>query len=297
MGLLSVQKITVALLILFYSACYTGYGQDFYYVNGKVLLDNNNFNGVTVTLAGNGTTKKLPVSMAGMFYAGLEWNKTYYFIFKKQGYVSKIIKFITVIPDGQSRRIEPFSLNVRLFRTFEGVDSVFFRKPVAKIYFDTEIGDFTDDRDYSLKVLYAIRKMREKGDGASGVISKNIKIPVKTNQSKTEVLAVTSKKTEVTGKKKVQSEENTGIPPLKKYYENGRTVEEFDLDRKHVTRVIIKKDGVFRVYMRVEHNWGGVFYFIDETPLGYFSITENLFKNRTGLDPCSMHHYAGMKKK
>jgi hypothetical protein len=270
-------------------------------VNGKVLIDNNDFSGITVTLSNDNSSKELPVSMAGMFYAGLDWNRKYNFTFRKKGYVTKIIEFSTFIPEGQSKRIEPYVLNVRLFRTFKGVDTVFFRKPVAKIYFDEKLNDFVDDRDYSLKVVYAIKQMRKRG---TQPVSKNNTVTKADVPDKADVDIVQKIEHADTTKDIKKSGEGTaflehhssGIPPLKKFYDKERTVEEFDLDRKHVTRVVIKKENYYKVYLRVEHSWGGIYYFIDESPLGYFSITESLFENCTGLDPRKMHHLTDLKK-
>ncbi len=47
--------------------------------------------------------------------------------------------------------------------------------------------------------------------------------------------------------------------------------------------MIIKENQKLCVYYRVKHNWGGVYYFIDESPLGIFSVTVDLFERKTNI--------------
>ncbi len=284
-------------LLLLFSVLLPGifcYGQEVYFVNGKVLIEANEFNNVTVTLTDNTTFKNLSVTPSCSFSAKLQWNNKYYFKFQKPGYVTKIIEFSTHIPNDYSHRIEPYLLNVRLFPLFRGVDTVFFKKPVAKVYFDNNINDFTDDRDYALQVIYAIEQMRKRAKDGFSTKKDNRNIYTLNNIKKTdnEKIIVSNslplkdskdphanKLIDVEIKQKVYGK--CLLPPLKKNYVKKKTVEEFSFEDKHITRVIIRNGNEYNVYFRVKHNWGGVYHFIDESPLGVFSITENLFERRT----------------
>jgi len=291
------RKITTGLLVLFFMIRANCFSQDYYLVNGKVLIKDNKFDGITVVLSSGNEKQKLQVTSYGGFSAALHWNKKYYFTFRKPGYVSKIIEFSTFLPGNHSHRIEPYALNVRLFPMIEGVDTVFFKKPVAKIYFDKELNDFTDDRDYALQIVYEVDKMISEAKKKQAVKPGNDQ-----EQKKAKEINV-SKENDAVAQETDDTPQNTErhpeelrsenekhasslsnlLPPLKERYSKEKTVEEFDLNDMHLTRVIIKDGDSYKVYIRVKHDWGGVFYFIDESPLGFFSVTESVFERETNI--------------
>ncbi len=263
-------------------------GQDVYFVNGKVFTDDDRAGNVTVSLVDNSSAISLPVTTTNSFSAKLKWNSKYHFKFMKPGYVTKIIEFSTFIPDGHTHRIEPYSLNVKLFPVFDGVDKVFFKKPVAKVYFDEQINDFTDDRDYALQVVYAIEQMKKRTVDKPSVKKQTASIKVKgskyiyTDKNKPLTTGNSSDSLNVLEvKEKVY--DKCLLPPVKKEYTDEKTVEEFSFVDKHITRVIIKEQNKYCIFFRVKHNWGGVYYFIDESPLGIFSVTESLFERKTNV--------------
>ncbi len=284
-------RTQIILLIFFMPVFLSGmycYGQDVYFVNGKVFADDDKTNDITISLIENSVTTYLPVTSTSSFSAKLKWNSKYHFKFMKSGYVTKIIEFSTFIPNGHTHRIEPYSLNVKLFPVFDGVDKVFFKKPVAKVYFDKKINDFTDDRDYALQVVYAIEQMKKHTDVKSttpkysaSIKSESTEIKKKNNDVSVSNSADTLKLLEVEVKEKVNNK--CLLPPVKKEYKEEKTVEEFNFVDKHITRVIIKEHNKYCVFFRVKHNWGGVYYFIDESPLGVFSVTESLFERKTNI--------------
>lgn len=63
---------------------------------------------------------------------------------------------------------------------------------------------------------------------------------------------------------------------LRAKYPNGVTEEEFTDNGKTVLRRVVIKDDFAGVYTKVTHNWGGVYCFMDNTP-----ITEVTFENET----------------
>ena len=127
-----------------------------YSVSGDVMDNASSLADVNVVLSEMGKRETISVSGAGKFYKTLEWDKTYYFKFSKEGYVSKVIQFVTTVPTHvRKEQVEPYHLQVRLFKMFDGVDTVFFNKPVAIIKYDESINDFAADRDYSLNVKYS----------------------------------------------------------------------------------------------------------------------------------------------
>ncbi len=295
---LDLLKYIAVILLLVLGSMELSFAQDKYRINGKVLVENYDFKGVKVHLATNGRSNLLNLSEVGIFTTDLDWNKVYRFSFSKPGYVSKIVEFSTVIPDDRSHDIEPFYMTVRLFPMFEGVDTIFFKRPVAKVYYDEKENDFTDDRDYAMKVVYRIKQMREKSERKAKTLKKK-QVPLITDDSKsaarTPVQALDEKKeksVEITDKAKSIVDTGTedtvkghvyDLPALKNTYPPGKTVEKFYVGDKEITRVIIRDESKQDVFYRVKHAWGGVYYFIDESPLGIFAVTENSFERYTGL--------------
>lgn len=259
-----------------------------YLVSGEIREVAYQFQDVSVSLRTNQAEKQLKLTNNGKFMVSLDWNKTYHFLFKKPGYVSKVIEFSTHLPTGvSSEGIAPYDMPVRLFKVFEGVDTVFFKNPVAKIRFDKnkvrsngEYGDFAPDVDYSLKVKYRIEQMKQDGQALKKPNDKeNSGLPFvkETNDSKKsyeQVSIVESKQ----GKALTKTiKEIKGIQPLKIYYPPGETVEEFNLDSRVITRHIFVVNSQRRVFLSVKHNWGGHYFFIDEAHIGYRCISREIY--------------------
>ncbi len=269
-----------------------------YPVSGEILDVNNDYRDVRVVLEDGNSLQVIPVSAKGSFYTTLDWNTIYSFSFKKKGYVTKVIEFSTYLPnDVTAASIEPYHMPVRLFKVFEGVDTVFFKNPVAKIRFDAKerradgsFGDFADDRDYSLKVKYHIDQMRQEGSTdktvkASEPVDERKRESVKSNRTtKTEEkkLAISEPEWQEVDDATQQAlvrRELTGAPPLKEVYAEGETIEEFELKNRDIVRTIFVYDGQRRVFLSVKHDWGGHFYFIDEAHIGYRCISKEVYEN------------------
>ena len=275
------------------------YGENNYSINGKVFIDNGSTDNVLVDIYSNGElVKKLSVNQDGLFRTTIDWNQIYSISFSKKGYVTKIIEFSTILPSGKnSTGIEPYNLRVRLFKTFEGVDSVFFKNPVAKIRYDQTIGDFDYDMDYSLSVKYKVDEMMKNAKESShkSEVTKTVRtkqnssVPPKSEVFKDSGYVVLTETGNVTTVPDIPhtghgSIDNNELPPLKEYYPPGRTIEEYDLPEKKITRIVIMRGNTRNIYFRVKHNWGPVYYFHDETPLTYRCITRKAYERETGID-------------
>jgi hypothetical protein len=64
-------------------------------------------------------------------------------------------------------------------------------------------------------------------------------------------------------------------------YPDTRTIEIEEDFAKKTTRVIINKDSRVYIYLKVEHAWGGVYYFVDRTPLHPENISKAFFDSET----------------
>ncbi|MBN2164931.1 MAG: hypothetical protein JW717_01505 [Marinilabiliaceae bacterium] len=290
------------LVLVSFCVCRVSKAQGYYKINGQVLVEEGNANDVLVLYYLNGYKQPtVNVENNGRFILFLHWNKPYQIHFLKLGYVTKIIEFSTTIPDNVDRnKIEPYDLKVRLFEFFDEVDTVFLKNPVAKIRFDDSIGDFEYDMDYSLEIKYKIDQMMQKTASAKKeLLGLNLRSVEKKDNY---LLNKGSGKNNVNKKglfgNKVEEKglivdedgeevDNNLLPPLKSSYPQGRTVEEYDLASKTITRVIIVRGKVRNVYLKVKHNWGAVFYFKDEWPLTYRCITPKAYERETGFNETS----------
>ncbi|MCG8578710.1 MAG: hypothetical protein MI866_02260 [Bacteroidales bacterium] len=258
-----------------------------YVVSGEILDVNNIYNDVIVELSGNNSTQALQLSPTGHFRTSLNWNKTYYFKFRKTGYVSKVIEFSTVLPSGkQPSAIEPYHMPVRLFKVFEGVDTVFFKNPIAKIRYDESLGDFEHDIDYSLKVKYRIDQMREKGQSSMNKTKKSVAVksdkikkkPVKAVKREEKQQTVGSLDPSDNNELVIDYNEMVDVPALETKYEEGETIEEFKLKNRTIKRHVFVLDEKRRVFLSVKHNWGGHYFFIDEAEIGYRCISKDMYE-------------------
>lgn len=66
-------------------------------------------------------------------------------------------------------------------------------------------------------------------------------------------------------------------------YPNERTVEEINEPYKKLTKVIINRDKSVNIYLKVEHKWGGIFFFKDNTPYPLENISKSYFEVETKL--------------
>jgi hypothetical protein len=84
-----------------------------------------------------------------------------------------------------------------------------------------------------------------------------------------------------TTKKKWIEQENE---KLAKKYPNKKTVEEIDKTGKHITRIIMNINNKVTIYLKVHHNWGATYYFIDEVGRELRSINQQYFNLMTNLE-------------
>ncbi|MBI4646127.1 MAG: hypothetical protein HY738_05880 [Bacteroidia bacterium] len=68
---------------------------------------------------------------------------------------------------------------------------------------------------------------------------------------------------------------------LREQYPDERTVEVMKSEGKIITKIIINRNNEVTVFLKVEHNWGGTFYFIDYSPEPLVSISKDYFERRT----------------
>lgn len=206
----------------------------------------------------------------GNFNTSVDWNTVIRFVFEKKGFVTKIIEFSTHVPNHVNKAsIAPYDLKVRLFKEFIGVDTAFFKNPVAKIKFDEATNDFVYDLDYSMMVKYQIDKMKENGMLMEAEALRKTFLRD----------SLLSQKSSDPGK----GSENAMIDILnpKTIYPQGVTSETFELIDKTVTRVIVKKGASQHVFLKVKHYWGPEYFFLIESSSNITCISKKAFEYGT----------------
>ncbi len=273
--------------------------QDKYPVRGTVFVRDGKASKVSLSILLDQKTTRIPVDIDGNFTTYLDWDKNYQFYFSKPGYVGKKINFSTTVPgDIEKKNIYPYEILVELFSTFPNADTTFFKNPVAKITYSNKINDFEYDLDYLLivkekintfqKQYYAWRKQavpQKKLTNNSITKAQEAKaLHYQKNVETKNSMASTSAQSKVTHNLKVPVIDNKnqfGLPPLKKNYTDGKFIEVYPLKAKVITRVIIKNGAFQKVFYKVKHNWGGLYYFVEESPNYYRSISKYNFEKAT----------------
>ncbi len=272
----------------------SGFAQSNYPVSGTILIRDGKVTKTSLKIQSGTSEVKIPVDINGNFLTHLNWDTKYKLFFSKVGYVTKCVEFSTQIPSSvQKNTIYPYEILVELFPMFPGVDTMFFKNPVARIHYSDEIQDFDYDLNYQLTVKrkleeikdkyqnWLIQKSKDKGRTISSSLQKNTKEEVIRYQKNVETsksITAVVPKTTVARKPTVKKEENPfGVPPLKSFYPEGKTFEIFQLKGKVVTRIVVKKGPYQKAYFEVKHNWGGQYYFVQESPTYYRSISKYNF--------------------
>lgn len=249
--------------------------QQGYMVYGKASVNQGELNGIEARLKNGDQLLVLEVNPKGEFRCELNWQQDYLFIISKHDYITKTIRFSTEVPLNIDKgNIEPYMLLVELSPVMLNVDTAYFENPVGFIRFNTTINDFDYDRDYSLKVKYSMPVQKRINDipGADKTKVETV-LPSKIiNDSDTSELV--DVKASVPS---MQTSDIIGLPLLQKDYPPGITREEFALSGKKITRVVINKEIYLIVLLKVKHDWGATFYFINEAPGNYRSISHASF--------------------
>lgn len=257
--------------------------QNRYLVFGKASLTEGNISGIDAQLKSGNSALSLQVNEKGEFKCELNWNQDYLFVFSKKGYIAKSIRFSTEVPSNINRNtIEPYMLLVELSPVMANVDTAFFENPVGFIRFDATLNDFDFDRDYSLKVKYS-NPVQKKLNNRPALQQKEISSlnkKIKPEVSGQEAITNTSEPRKVASKPKTLYAPD--FPPLLDEYPPGVTREEFTVPGRQVTRVVLNENRYLKVLLKVRHDWGVTFYFINEAPEYYRGISRETFIKLAG---------------
>ena len=118
--------------------------------DGKKKLE-----GAVITIYKNGTeSSKVTTDKTARHIFTLEPGFDYLIKFSKKGYVAKSLSMNTRnVPegevDGTTFRVQP---DIELFEEMEGLDVSILNKPIGKLAFNSDLGDFTFDSEYTSSI-------------------------------------------------------------------------------------------------------------------------------------------------
>lgn len=156
-------------------------------IEGRMDVETGRLDGKMEVLKNGSRVRTSKLSGRGKFEQELDPNANYIFEFSQEGYVTKRIQVDTKIkhdrgPDAYP--FLPFKFEVTLFEQYEGVNTVVFNQPVAKIAYDPETDDFTYDTDYSKSISEQIAIAEKETEKAKKVAEKAAKEEEKAAQEK-----------------------------------------------------------------------------------------------------------------
>ena len=112
----------------------------------------------------NVLVKTYPSDSKGRFLFSISLNKQYEFVVKKQNYYSKKLLFNTNVPE-DDLGVFSYKFIVSMIPRIEGFDASLLDKPIGKIMYVDNVGEFDYDEEYTfamLKKLKALMKEYEK---------------------------------------------------------------------------------------------------------------------------------------
>ena len=127
----------------------------------KFKIEDGGFDGAQILVQRNGVTSQT-IPGTDRLTLELAYNAAYIISFTKPGYITKRISINTTVPaDRLEQGFEPYAYGVNLFKQYEGVNTVIFNQPVAKIAYSKKIDDFDYDVDYTKSVQSAMKEAEE----------------------------------------------------------------------------------------------------------------------------------------
>lgn len=181
-------------------------------VKGRFEVKEGELSGSIVTVERNGQNVKSFQPSKGKNDLGLEFGYNYTISFSKPGYVSKSIVFMTSVPnDVIDKGSFQYDFTLEIFKQIDGVNTMVYNQPVAKIYYSRESDNFVDDKNYSATIQAQMAKVdaeiEKKKSEPTAVVNKTSEVS-KNNSSTTTTVATTNSTTQTTTQTNTNTENN-----------------------------------------------------------------------------------------
>ena len=138
-------------------------GQTKFTVNGRVKIEGGDIEGSRVVVYKNGVKERTITAGLNKFSLDLEINQNYIMSFEKDGFVAKKISFNTKAPaEAVPNGFTPFDFAVSLFKQYDDINLVVFNQPVGIIHYDSKLGDFDYDTDYTKSIQSQLEEVLAK---------------------------------------------------------------------------------------------------------------------------------------
>ncbi|GEM_PF-1923083 len=294
-----------AILILFLMGLLAGgraVGQDSLRLVGEIFHGEKKLSDVNITVKRDSVVDKIYHSREdGQFNFKLPYDSLYTVIFSRRHFMSKSLLVNTSFPDYiKASRQQLVRIQLELIENLGQTEQS--SKPLGRIVFSRTTGEFEYQSHYQRNMTTSFEVagtdfrfadlLNEKeepekaGTDQEELQKQNQKVP------NGEVQSVSPQKRRYYHKILERRDQFLGKNPdrvdlHKKLPASGEAIKKLDFDtavshysRKgmDVTEVIVNKGDILRVYHRVKHYWGAVFYFRNYRP-----ITKTLYKLETSL--------------
>lgn len=141
-------------------------------VNGRMKIEGGDLAGARAVIYKNGVKERSITANLSKFSMELDLNANYIVSFEKDGYVAKKLSFNTHVPaEAAGHGFTPFDFAVSLFKQYDDINIVVFNQPVGVIRYESSLGDFDYDTDYTKSIQSQLqdvvdqveRKQKEEG--------------------------------------------------------------------------------------------------------------------------------------
>ncbi|MBK8497993.1 MAG: hypothetical protein IPL52_04045 [Flavobacteriales bacterium] len=130
-----------------------GFAQGKFTVNGRLKVEGGDLNGARAVVYKDGVKERTITTNLSKFSLDLALNTSYVISFERDGYVAKKIAFNTHVPgEAVANGFTPFDFAVSLFKQYDDINIVVFNQPVGMIRYESSVGDFDYDTDYTKSI-------------------------------------------------------------------------------------------------------------------------------------------------
>lgn len=136
------------------------FGQGRFTVNGRMKVEGSDLSGARAVVYKDGVKERSITTGLSKFTLDLDLNANYVISFEKDGFVAKKISFNTRVPaEAVANGFTPFDFAVSLFKQYDDINIVVFNQPVGLIRFESSIGDFDYDTDYTKSIQSQLQQV------------------------------------------------------------------------------------------------------------------------------------------
>jgi hypothetical protein len=128
----------------------------------QFIIENGNYVNSVVDVKKNGESV---LNQGGQqnLHLRLQYGNDYILSFSKPGYITKKVRVNTVVPAEHGKQgFEPYKIGVRLYKQYDGVNTVVYNQPVAYICYQNESDAFGYDTDYTKSILSVLTETENK---------------------------------------------------------------------------------------------------------------------------------------